>query len=152
MDLHPDLIELLSTLSASKVRYLIVGAHAVAFHGHPRFTKDLDVWVEPSSENAQRVWHALKRFGAPLADMTPEDFANPRIVYQMGAPPHRVDVMSGIDGVEFDEAWPRRGRGELGGQIVHFVGREDLQDLRDVRKLDVYERTKRRKRSKKPRQ
>jgi hypothetical protein len=158
MDLHPDLIELLKGLSASKVRFLIVGAHAVAFHGHPRFTNDLDIWIEQSPENAERVWRALKEFGAPLADVRPEDFANPDIVYQMGVAPNRFDVLVSIDAVHFAKAWRNRVRGTLGGIPVHYLGRQDLlrnkkaagrsQDLIDVEKLDVFQKHLRRKRLK----
>jgi hypothetical protein len=158
MDLHPDLIELLKTLSASKVKYLIVGAHAVAFHGHPRFTKDLGIWVEPTQENAHKVWSALRAFGAPLAEVKPEDFANPNIVYQMGVPPHRFDILVSIEGVRFQNAWPKRVRGRIADMDVYYLGREHLirnkkavgrpQDLIDVEHMQIFHKFVQRRRRK----
>ncbi len=113
MELSPDLTDLLREFSAVGVRFLVVGAHAVAYHAEPRYTKDLDLWVEPTAENAARVWQALVRFGAPLRHMRREDFANPALVYQLGIEPNRVDIMMGIDGVTFPPAWKRRTRWNL---------------------------------------
>jgi hypothetical protein len=145
MALSPDLTDLLRALSAAGVRFLVVGAHAVAYHAEPRYTKDLDLWVEASPGNAARVWQALLRFGAPLRDCRPEDFANPSLVYQLGIEPHRVDIMMGIDGVDFAGAWQRRVRTQYTGITVYVLGRSDLirakraagrpHDLEDVARL-----------------
>lgn len=156
MDLNPDLIELLKRFSASKVRFLIVGAHAVAFHGHPRFTGDLDLWVDPSPENAERVWTALQAFGAPLSQLTPATFTEPHNVFQMGIAPHRFDILTGIEGVGFAAAWKNRARGVLADVAVYYLGRQELvknkkavgrpQDLLDVTNLEAYKKHVRRKR------
>ena len=121
-----DFEELLRTFSASGVRYLIVGGHAVMLYTEPRYTKDLDVWIDPSPENAAKVFSALAAFGAPLAGLAPDDFARQGFVYQMGVPPLRVDILMSIDGVTFEEAWPNRIESALGAQPAWFIGREDL--------------------------
>ena len=90
--LPPDFRDLLRAFSGHQVRYLVVGAYAVAAHGHPRATKDLDLWVEPSNENAARVLAALREFGAPLGGLTAEDLTSPGVTYQIGVPPLRIDV------------------------------------------------------------
>ena len=88
--------------------FLIVGAHAVMFHTVPRYTKDLDIWVRPAPENAERVYRALVRFGAPMANLTVHDLGVPGTLFQIGIAPNRVDVLTSIDGVGFEEAWNRR--------------------------------------------
>ncbi len=145
MELSRDLTDLLRSLSDCGARFLIVGAHAVAYHAEPRYTKDLDLWVEPTPQNAVRVWDALVRFGAPLKDMQVVDFATPRLVYQMGIEPNRVDIMMGIDGVTFPVAWRNRVRTTYAGIPVYLLGRNDLirakkasgrpRDLEDIARL-----------------
>lgn len=107
---------------------MIVGAFAVAYHGVPRATGDIDVFVKPSPENARRVYDGLARFGAPLvsAGVMPSDFETPGVVYQIGQPPRRIDVLTEISGVSFDEAWATRRTVQLEGRDVHFIGREEL--------------------------
>lgn len=156
MDANRDFSELLSGFNVAGVRYLVVGAHALAFHDEPRFTKDLDIWVESGVENATRVWGALHRFGAPLKGINKDDFSTEGIVYQMGVPPNRIDVLTGISGVRFEAAWKRRVKTSFGGVPIHILGRSDLirnkrasgrpQDLLDVQSL-----TKRRHRAAKRR-
>ena len=104
---------------------MIVGAFAVMKYSEPRFTKDLDIWVEASSENAARVYASLAEFGAPLAGLTEGDFAADGF-FQMGQPPVRIDIMMSVDGVKFREAWPNRQGGDFDGVPAVFVGREDL--------------------------
>lgn len=104
MPVSPDFSDLLRCLNAEDVRYLVVVGFAVMFHSEPRFTKDLDVWVEPTRANAERVWRALARFGAPLEDVTPADFAAPGNFYVMGISPQRIGVLTKVDGVEFRAA------------------------------------------------
>jgi len=127
-ELNPDFRDLLLAFAAEQVEFLVVGAYALALHGVPRFTGDLDVFVRPTAENAERVWNALARFGAPVrtAGVRPADFATPGIVYQIGLPPARVDVLTAISGVTFDEAWVGREVTDLEGAIVCFIGRESL--------------------------
>ena len=100
-----DFRDLLAEFNAQGVEYLVVGAHALAAHGHVRATKDLDVWVRPDAENAKRVLKALKEYGTPLHDLTETDLAKPGTVFQIGVPPLRIDVITAIDAVSFDEAW-----------------------------------------------
>jgi len=121
-----DFSDLLSALNAAGVRYLIVGAHAVAFHSEPRFTKDLDVWVEPTQENARRVLEALNVFGAPLGGVAADDFAAPGTTFQIGVAPNRIDVLTEIDGVNFAEAWPGRVASHYGDHPMHVIGRQEL--------------------------
>ena len=151
MPVNSDFRDLFAALNAAGVRYLLVGGYALAFHAEPRFTKDLDVWVEPLPENAARVMKALADFGAPLQGVTFEDFARPGIVFQMGVPPNRIDVLTGVDGVTFEEAWPGRAESSYGDQAITVIGRSDLvrnkrasgrpQDLLDVQMLDRHARS-----------
>jgi hypothetical protein len=130
---NPDFAALLRELSAAEARFLVVGAYAVTFHARPRATGDLDLWVEPSSENAARVMSALRAFGAPLSDLSAEDLVKPSMVYQIGVPPRRIDLLTSLTGVEFDEAWASRVRGRLGGLECDFIGRQVL--IRNKRAL-----------------
>ncbi|HET6281470.1 MAG TPA: hypothetical protein VFH73_10895 [Polyangia bacterium] len=106
--MNSDFSDLLSTFNAHDVEYIVVGAHALPAHGHVRATKDLDVWVRASAENAPRVLRALRSFGAPLHDLSEDDLANPGLIFQIGVPPLRIDVITSIDGVEFSAAWHDR--------------------------------------------
>lgn len=137
-----DFRELLKLLEKHEARYLVVGGYAVMLYSEPRWTKDLDLWIALDSPNARAVFRALHEFGAPLTNLTEQDFAAPGYFYQMGNPPLRVDVMMGIPGGDFNAAWGRRHTIRLGDCPVHFVGKEDLiaiklasgrdQDVRDV--------------------
>jgi hypothetical protein len=144
--LNPDYRDMLSALSAEGAEFLVVGAFALAAHGLPRATGDIDIWIRPSDENAARVWRALKRFKAPLSRLTVEDLKSPDIVFQVGVAPRRIDVLTSIDAVEFDEAWSARKTVELEGQQLGVIGREHLirnkkalarpQDVADVARLE----------------
>lgn len=143
-----DFKDLLDALSAHDVRFLVVGGYAVTFHTRPRFTKDLDVWVEPEPDNARKVWAALAAFGVPLrADgVTEQDFCNRGVVYQIGLPPSRIDILTAIAGLEFAPCHARRVESSYGGSPVAYLSRQDLivnkravgrpQDLEDVRALE----------------
>ncbi len=141
-----DFSDLLSAFNEEAVEFLVVGAHALAVHGHVRATRDLDVWVRPSAENAPRILRALAAFGAPLHDLTEQDLHRPGIVFQIGVPPVRIDVITDIDGVEFDAAWPERVEAKLGDLVVPVLSRHHLivnkkavgrlQDLADVDRLE----------------
>src|SRR4051812_40120647 len=98
---------MLSALFAEKGEIIVVGAHAMAAHGFPRATGDLDVWVRPSKENAERVWRALAAFGAPLGDLKARDLVAEGLIFEIGVVPCRIDVITQIDGVEFTSAWER---------------------------------------------
>src|SRR5688572_16238524 len=119
-ELNPDFRDLLLAFSKEGVEFVVVGAHALALHGVPRMTGDLDVLVRPSEDNAQRVWRALVAFGAPMqtAGVRVEDFTTPGIVYQIGLPPSRIDVLTAITGVTFDEAWSSRESVDLEGSAI----------------------------------
>jgi hypothetical protein len=123
---NKDFAEMLSTLSDEHVDFIVVGAHALAAHGLVRATGDIDIWVRPTLENAGRVVGALKRFGAPLHDLTTEDLTKADTVFQIGVPPGRIDLLSGISGVEFDDAWPRSLEVDLGFRTVRFLSRQDM--------------------------
>ena len=144
--MYPDFKELLSVFNDHGVRYLIVGGHAVSFHAQPRATKDLDIWIDPDIQNAERVFAALAKFGAPVSGMSPLDLVEPESFFRMGAPPVMVDVMSRIRGVEFPVAWERRTTIKVDDDLTVFViSRDDLlatksavgrpQDMADVAAL-----------------
>lgn len=118
--------DLLKAFNDCDVRYLVVGGYAVMLYTEPRFTKDLDVWVEPTPENAQKVFRALAAFGAPLSRIRPEDFATEGMYYQIGVAPVRVDILMSLDGVSFDAAWMNRREAPFGEEPAHFIGREEL--------------------------
>ena len=108
MSPNSDFKELLNLLNEAEVRYLVVGGYAVIEHTEPRYTKDLDIWISSDRENAERTHAALKAFGAPLTNITVADFTNPELVYHMGHPPARVDVLMGLKGLEFEASWKNR--------------------------------------------
>jgi hypothetical protein len=121
--MNPDFVDLLRALSAAEVRFLIVGAYALALHGRPRATGDLDVWIDATPENAARVMRALASFGAPLTDVSVDDFSRPGVTYQIGVAPGRIDILTELTGITFDEAWPDRMRHSFGDVDVDFIGR-----------------------------
>jgi len=125
---NDDFRDLLAALLEAGARFLVVGAHAMAVHGVPRATGDLDVWIAADPANAQRVWEALLRFGAPVADVgvRREDLTRADAVVQIGLPPRRIDLLTSISGVGFDEAWPGRVTHEVAGLTIPFLGRADL--------------------------
>jgi hypothetical protein len=146
----PDFRELLKVFEKHKIRYLIVGGYAVMKYSEPRFTKDLDVFIATDQGNANGVFAALKEFGAPLENLTADDFVQKGYFYQMGRPPIRVDIMMSIPGIEFDAAWENREVVELDDLKILFISRSDLirakeasarpQDKIDVDKLKKAER------------
>lgn len=145
--LHPDFADLLAVFVEEDVRFLLVGAFALAAHGVVRASGDMGVWVRPDAENATRVWNALVRFGAPVEqhEVRESDFAQPGVVYQMGVPPTRIDILTRIDGVEFDEAWAGRVDARVGDLALSFLGLRELlrnkraagrpKDLQDIELL-----------------
>lgn len=148
--LNPDFKDMLSALSEAGADYLVVGAYAVAAHGYPRATGDLDLWVRPTSGNAKRVWDALIAFGAPLSKLKVEDFFTPDVVYQIGVAPRRIDILTSISGVEFDGAWENRITIFLDGLTLPVIGRQELlqnkrasgrpKDIADVHTLNSGEK------------
>lgn len=124
--MNQDFRDLLHALSDHDVRFLVVGAYALAVHGHPRATGDIDLWIEPTPDNATRVYRALQAFGAPLLDLSEADLATPGVVFQMGLPPRRIDILTRVSGVEFDVAWQARVESRFGDIAVPVIGFEHL--------------------------
>jgi hypothetical protein len=124
MDLAPDFDEFIASLSAHGVEFVIVGAYALALHGAPRFTGDLDVLVRPTLENASRLLEAVRAFGFPVTDLRPQDVAKADRILQMGVEPVQIHIMGAISGVTWDDAWHDRVTGPLGRHRVAFLGRE----------------------------
>jgi len=143
--LNPDYRDMLSAFADAGVEYLVIGAYALAAHGHPRATGDLDLWVRPTPDNAEQVMTALSAFGAPLMEMSREDFETPDTVFQIGVSPRRIDILTTIEGVRFDDAWPGRVEIEVEDVPVSVIGREHFiqnkealgrpQDRADVERL-----------------
>jgi hypothetical protein len=150
---YDDFRDLLTALCDADARFMIVGGYAVAIHGRPRATKDLDVWVQPSLENAHRVLAALAAFGAPAGDLSPEGLATPGTGFMMGRPPTRIDILTRISGVDFPSAWRHALLMEVApGCRCRVISFEDLiankraagrpQDLADADALQRLERLK----------
>jgi len=122
--MNQDFLDLLRAFIDHSVRFLVVGAYALGVHGRPRATGDLDVWVEPTPDNAARLMRALEQFGAPMGSVTAADFSRPGIVFQMGLPPLRIDVLTELSGLTFEEAWPSRTQAAFGPVTVDVIGRD----------------------------
>lgn len=143
--LNKDYKEMLSTLLDHDVKFIVVGAYALAMHGYPRATMDLDVWVQASTDNAQRVVAALKAFGAPADLYNAKDFEQLGLVYQIGIAPRRIDILTDISGVNFDDAWKNRIASNVEQLEIPVLSKADLitnklntgrdKDLLDVKEL-----------------
>jgi hypothetical protein len=144
--LNPDFKEFIQSLNANDVRYLVVGGYAVALHGYPRYTKDLDVWIEMTAENAARLVQALEQFGFGSLKLDTADFTVPDQIIQLGYPPRRIDILTTLPGVEFSACYPSRTVVEIDGARVNFIDLENLkknkkatgrhQDLADLENLE----------------
>jgi len=144
--LNEDFKDMLQCLLDAEAEFLLIGGYALAAHGYPRATKDIDLWVDASSENAPRVAAALRAFGAPSHGIREEDFATPGIVLQLGIPPRRIDLTTKVDGVVFEQCWENRETVEIDGLEVPLLSRKNLienkkatgrpQDLLDVDVLE----------------
>lgn len=121
-----DYKELLRILNKHKVRYLVIGAYAVIYYTEPRYTKDLDIWVDPEEQNAQKTYEALKEFGAPLTNIAPADFTKKKTIYQIGVAPVRVDILMGLPGLGFSRAWDHRVMTVYDEVRVSIIGLEEL--------------------------
>lgn len=145
--LNPDFRDMLSAFIAEGVEFLVVGAYALAAHGLPRATGDLDFWIRRSPENAERVLRALTVFGAPIDQISETDLCTPDLVLQFGVEPSRIDILTSIDGVEFEVAWPNRLTITIDELQVPLLGFKELiqnkratardQDLADVARLEA---------------
>jgi predicted nucleotidyltransferase len=151
--LNPDYREMLECLSEENVRFLLVGAYALAVYGYPRATKDIDFFVRATPENASNLMRALERFGAPLADVSQADFAFEGIVFQIGNSPRRIDILTRISGIEFENAYANREIVRVDGVDIPVISMSDLitnkrasgrtQDLADIEKLESRKADKR---------
>lgn len=126
MDVQPDFKELLELFNSHGVEYLIVGGYALAYHGAPRYTGDIDLLVRPSADNAERVMTALRAFGFGSVGLTNRDFTAAANVIQLGVPPVRVDIVTSLTGVPWEQAYAGRAAGEYGDVRVYFIGREEF--------------------------
>jgi hypothetical protein len=143
--MNPHFVAILRAFRDEGVEHLVIGAHALAVHGHVRATLDIDLWVRPTRDNALRTWRALERFRAPLSKMKLEDFAEHEVLYQIGMPPSRIDIMTSVTGLDFDAAWPNRVMAAFGDVEAPVLGLDDmraakkaagrLKDLADLEEL-----------------
>jgi len=146
MKLSRDFKEFIECLNEARVDYLVIGGYAVAHHGRPRYTKDIDIWLRISPENAGNLISALKAFGFESLGLKADDFLRPGVIVQLGYAPHRIDLLTSAEGLEFATAWETRCVAEVEGINVAFIGREQLlankravgrpQDLADISGLD----------------
>jgi len=146
MQSHSDFEEMLQSFDNAGVRFLVVGAYAVAAHSRPRATGDIDLWVERSEENARRIYRALAQFGAPMEQIDERTFVEADVIFQIGVPPVRIDILTGIDGVTFEEAWPNHIDARIGNVMTRMIGFADLirnkrasgrpKDLADIERLE----------------
>ncbi len=142
MELSQDFKEFVQLLNAHKVEYLIVGGYAVAFHGFPRSTGDIDFWIKPFPENAERLMKALIDFGFGSVDLSKDDFLKKDQVIQLGFPPNRIDIMTNVSGVEFDECWKEKEEIDFEGEKINFISLHYLKinkekTGRDKDKIDL---------------
>lgn len=145
--LNKDYEEMLQCLNEEKVEFLLVGAYAMAAHGYPRSTMDLDIWVKPSAKNAEAVWRALSNFGAPLSQISVEDFKNDDIIFQIGVAPRRIDIITGLTGLDFSKTFAASIEIDLSGLKIRIPSILDLiknkkaigrtKDLADVEALEA---------------
>lgn len=143
--MNSDFRDLLRLLCEEQVEYLVIGGYAVIYHSQPRATKDLDVWLRPTTENAAKVARVFKKFGLPFIDVTEEDFANEGLQYAVGRPPCQLDFLTSVPGLEFEDCWPDRVDAEDEGVRILFLGKADLiqskrvagraQDVADIEEL-----------------
>lgn len=157
MEVCPDYEELLAILNEFRVKYLVIGAHAVIFHTEPRYTKDFDVWIPPALNDSQRVYAALAAFGAPLKNLTPETFQDPDVMFQIGVEPVRIDILVHMQGVSPRAAWQRREKSVYGATPMAVLSRDDTirakraagrpKDLIDIDKIEKFAKRRARKKS-----
>ena len=143
--LNSDYKDILSILSEKKVKFMLVGAYAMAVHGYPRSTMDIDLWVMPDPKNAILTMQALETFGATTANLTPDDLKKEDLIFQIGIAPRRIDIITSIDGLKFEEAFERSNLIDIDGILVHVLSVSDiitnkqatgrLKDLADVEAL-----------------
>jgi hypothetical protein len=143
--LSKDFKEFIELLNENDVRYLVVGGYAVAFHGQPRYTKDIDIWIGLSAENAENILKALKEFGFGTLELSPNDFLEEDQIIQLGYPPNRIDILTTLTALKFEDCYKARVDFEIEGVHIHFIDIENLkknklatgrsQDLADAESL-----------------
>ncbi len=126
MELSPDYEDLFKILNAFKIKYLVVGAYAVMYYTEPRYTKDIDIWIIPNINDANKVFKALAAYGAPLKSLSPEDFKDKKMILQIGVAPVRVDIMVNVPGISFKEAWKNRKKIRYGKTPINILSASDL--------------------------
>jgi hypothetical protein len=131
---NPDFKDLLNLLNRCEARHLVVGGYAVMLCTEPRYTKGLDIWIDATPQNAARVCRAFAEFGAPLAGIGVEEFGKADLIYQLGVPPSRIDVLTSISGVNFEDAWPRRVESDLDDVRASFISIEHLIENKKSRR------------------
>jgi len=145
MVINKDFKEFIRLLNQNSVRYLVVGGYAVAFHGHPRYTKDLDLWIWINKSNADNLIQSLEEFGFQSLDLKPEDFLKPGYIIQLGYPPNRIDLITEVQGVDFDTCFESKVEAEIEDIVIYFIDLKNLkknkkavgrhQDLADIENL-----------------
>jgi hypothetical protein len=145
--MNPDFLDIIRALLDAEARFIIVGAYALNVYVNPRATGDLDIWIEPIPENASKVIRALQSFGAPLTDISEADFVTPGVIFQIGLPPRRIDLMTEVSGLRFDEAWGDRSMLPFGSFTIPFLSKAALIKnkratgrLKDLLDLDALEK------------
>ena len=146
--MNKDFLDILHALFAADAEFLIVGAFAVSVYSEPRATGDLDIWINATPENAKKVYSALATFGAPLDDLTEKDLSSPDVVFQLGLPPNRIDILTFLTGLNFESAWKNHSMFEFMGKQVPLIGKDDLvknkkalgrpKDLLDVELIEKH--------------
>ena len=144
--LNPDFRDILSVFAEERVDFIVVGAYALAAHGLPRATGDIDLWVRPSADNSKRIWKAFEKFGAPMKGLKRDDFENGDLIVQIGRPPRRIDIITSVSELEYDSAWKNRKIVEIEGITISVLGKDDfiknkkavgrVQDIADVKRLE----------------
>ncbi len=148
MKIIKDLQEFLALLQKNDVRYLIVGGYAIAYHARPRYTDDIDIWIEANPANAVKIINVLSEFGFPTETLNPDEISEKGKIIQLGLPPNRIDIITSIEGVDFEEAWGNREKGSIGTIPVNIISFDDLmknkkstarlKDRLDVEWLNTY--------------
>ena len=128
--MYQDYLELLQCLNDNKVKYLIIGGYAVIHYAEPRYTKDLDIWIEASVINAKRTLKALSAFGAPISNLTVDELSIPGLIYVFGVPPLRIDIMNRAKGCKFESAWKARNKVKINAVNTYLVSKNDLIKLK----------------------
>ncbi|MEJ5360530.1 MAG: DUF6036 family nucleotidyltransferase [Spirochaetota bacterium] len=148
MKVSKDFKEFIELLNKNNVNYLLVGGYAVGYHSRPRYTEDIDIWIQPSLENAKKIIHVLNKFGFTGVSVSIEELIQPEKIIQLGLPPQRIDILTSIDGVNFNEAWERRIVDSFGDIPVFIISLKDLiknksssgrtKDLQDIEWIKMY--------------